>query len=153
MLHPKSDIRSIFDNTRNMREHVVAAAVTEAVSTAATIVASIIASAVDIAEKKKTVKKDEMDSLCDAYYKAYYNNGILKNIIYICNRIIYNHNNNNMPQMPNEIIRNLQEIANYNKEKSSISTLRDFIDKALLPNSSPNVNSYAILLFLVNRKK
>ena len=129
MLHPKSDIRSIFDNTRNMREHVVAAAVTEAVSTAATIVASIIASAVDIAEKKKTVKKDEMDSLCDAYYKAYYNNGILKNIIYICNRIIYNHNNNNMPQMPNEIIRNLQEIANYNKEKSSISTLRDFIDK------------------------
>ena len=53
MLHPKSDIRSIFDNTRNMREHVVAAAVTEAVSTAATIVASIIASAVDIAEKKR----------------------------------------------------------------------------------------------------
>ena len=60
MLHPKSDIRSMFE-TQNVREHVVtaaaAAAVTEAVSIAATIVASIIAIAVDTAEKKNRIRR------------------------------------------------------------------------------------------------
>ena len=133
MLHPKSDIRSMFE-TQNVREHVVtaaaAAAVTEAVSIAATIVASIIAIAVDTAEKKKTTKKDEMESLCDAYYKAYYNYGTLKTITYTCNRVIYEMQKMQNTNSENEdIIRKLKEIANYDNKKSSIKTLREFVGK------------------------
>ena len=128
MLHPKSDIRSMFE-TQNVREHVVtaaaaaAAAVTEAVSIAATIVASIIAIAVDTAEKKKTTKKDEMESLCDAYYKAYYNYGTLKTITYTCNRVIYEMQKMQNTNSENEdIIRKLNAI---NKKYLSISVFKD----------------------------
>ena len=126
----------MFNNTRNMREQPVvveAAAVTEAVSIAATIVASIIAIAVDTAEKEKTTKKDELESLCDAYYKAYYKYGTMKKIIYTCNGVVYkmqhtNPEDNDTIRKLQDIIRKLEEIANYNK-KSSIKTIREFVDK------------------------
>jgi len=75
MLHPKSDIRSMFNNTREGgHAHVGTMTASEVASTAATIVASIISTAVDTAEKKKTTKItkiDPIESLCNAYYKAY----------------------------------------------------------------------------------
>lgn len=135
MLHPKSDIRSMF-KTQNTREHVVVApaAVTEAVSIASTIVASIIAIAVDTAEKEKTTKKDELESLCDAYYKAYYKYGTMKKIVHTCNEAIYkmqntNPKDNDIIRKLQDIVRKLQEIANYNNKKSSIKTIREFVGK------------------------
>jgi len=75
MLHPKSDIRSMFNNTRGGgHAHVATMTASEVAATASTIVASIISTAVDTAEKKKTTKItkiDPIESLCNAYYKAY----------------------------------------------------------------------------------
>ena len=65
----------MFNNTREGgHAHVATMTASEVAYTAATIVASIISTAVDTAEKKKTTKItkiDPIESLCNAYYKAY----------------------------------------------------------------------------------
>ena len=64
MFHPKNDIRSMFNKTPG--QHYTSAAVPPVVTTVA------IAIAPPPAEKnKKAIKRDEIDVLCDAYYKAY----------------------------------------------------------------------------------
>ena len=60
LLHPKTDIRSMFNKTPG-QNYVSAAVPVEAV--APVVVAP--------AEKKKAIKRDVIDVLCDAYYKAY----------------------------------------------------------------------------------
>lgn len=63
MLHPKTDIRSMFNKTPG--QNYASAAVPPVVTVA-------IAVAPPPAEKnKKAIKRDEIDVLCDAYYKAY----------------------------------------------------------------------------------
>jgi hypothetical protein len=68
MLHPKSDIRSMFNKIRghvNANVHVEKTMAIEVASTGAS-------AAVSTVEKKKTTtKKNDIDSLCDAYYKSY----------------------------------------------------------------------------------
>jgi len=65
----------MFNNTRGGgHAHVATMTASEVAATASTIVASIISTAVDTAEKKKTTKItkiDPIESLCNAYYKAY----------------------------------------------------------------------------------
>ena len=64
MFHPKNDIRSMFNKTPG--QNYTSAAVPPVVTTVA------IAVAPPPAEKnKKAIKRDEIDVLCDAYYKAY----------------------------------------------------------------------------------
>ena len=64
MFHPKNDIRSMFNKTPG--QNYTSAAVPPVVTTVA------IAIAPPPAEKnKKAIKRDEIDVLCDAYYKAY----------------------------------------------------------------------------------
>uniref|UniRef100_A0A6C0I1F3 Uncharacterized protein n=1 Tax=viral metagenome TaxID=1070528 RepID=A0A6C0I1F3_9ZZZZ len=60
MLHPKTDIRSMFNKTPGQNYAEPAVITTQA-----------IAAVVVPAEKKKAIKRDEIDVLCDAYYKAY----------------------------------------------------------------------------------
>jgi hypothetical protein len=63
MLHPKTDIRSMFNKTPGQNY----ASVAEPVITTQAIAAVVVP-----AEKnKKAIKRDEIDVLCDAYYKAY----------------------------------------------------------------------------------
>ena len=58
MLHPKTDIRSMFNKT--------------VVAVPPPVVSVAIAVAPPPTEKnKKAIKRDEIDVLCDAYYKAY----------------------------------------------------------------------------------
>jgi len=69
MLHPKTDIRSMFNKTPGQNDVVSAerpAITTEAI---ADVVVPIVV--VPPAEKKKAIKRDEIDVLCDSYYKAY----------------------------------------------------------------------------------
>ena len=64
MLHPKTDIRSMFNKTPGQN---YASAAEPAVITTQAIAAVVVP-----AEKnKKAIKRDEIDILCDAYYKAY----------------------------------------------------------------------------------
>jgi hypothetical protein len=63
MLHPKTDIRSMFNKTPGEN----CASVAEPI-----IITETIAAVVVPAEKNiKPIKRDEIDVLCDAYYKAY----------------------------------------------------------------------------------
>ena len=67
MLHPKTDIRSMFNKTPGQNyASEVPIMVTEAM---ADVVVPIVV--VPPAEKKKAIKRDEIDVLCDSYYKAY----------------------------------------------------------------------------------
>jgi len=64
MLHPKTDIRSMFNKTPG--ENCASVAMPAVITTQA------IAAVSPPSEKnKKAIKRDEIDVLCDAYYKAY----------------------------------------------------------------------------------
>jgi hypothetical protein len=66
MLHPKTDIRSMFNKTPGQNYASAAEPVPPII-----ITETIAAVVVVPAEKKKAIKRDEIDVLCDAYYKAY----------------------------------------------------------------------------------
>ena len=66
MLHPKTDIRSMFNKTPG-QNYASAAEPVPPVITAEAVAAVVVVPA----EKKKAIKRDEIDVLCDAYYKAY----------------------------------------------------------------------------------
>jgi hypothetical protein len=65
MLHPKTDIRSMFNKTPGQN---YASAAEPAVITTQAIAAVVVPPA---EKNKKAIKRDEIDILCDAYYKAY----------------------------------------------------------------------------------
>jgi hypothetical protein len=64
LLHPKTDIRSMFNKTPG--QNCASAAVPVPVPPVITAAIAAVP-----AEKKKAIKRDEIDVLCDAYYKAY----------------------------------------------------------------------------------
>lgn len=64
LLHPKTDIRSMFNKTPG--QNYAPAAEPAVISTQA-----IAAVVVPSEKNKKVIKRDEIDILCDAYYKAY----------------------------------------------------------------------------------
>ena len=64
MLHPKTDIRSMFNKTPG--QNYASAAEPAVITTQA-----IAAVGVPAEKNKKAIKRDEIDILCDAYYKAY----------------------------------------------------------------------------------
>jgi hypothetical protein len=66
LLHPKTDIRSMFNKISGQNCASAAVPVPPPV-----ITAEAVATVVVPTEKKKANKRDEIESLCDAYYKAY----------------------------------------------------------------------------------
>ena len=66
MLHPKTDIRSMFNKTPG--QNYACEEVPMPMVTAAAAVAAVVVTA---EKNKKAIKRDEIDVLCDAYYKAY----------------------------------------------------------------------------------
>lgn len=96
--HPKSDIRSMFDK---MRGHPHSHAHTHAETTRATTTPAtttpatqVTATAATVAEKK-AIKRDEIDVLCDAYYKVYVGDK--------CNGIV-NHDAESVKETLSEIV-------------------------------------------------
>ena len=69
LLHPKNDIRSMFNKKlgQNYASASACASVPVPVITSEAVAAVVVVPA----EKKKAIKRDEIDVLCDAYYKVY----------------------------------------------------------------------------------
>jgi hypothetical protein len=69
MLHPKTDIRSMFNKNSGQNTHD--AHVIFASEAAVSAISAVSIPPPPLEKNKKVIKRDEIDVLCDAYYKAY----------------------------------------------------------------------------------